>query len=190
MHRGIFGGSFDPVHNGHLAVARAAAQALDLARVHLIPAFRQPLKEEGHGASPTHRLAMVRLAVQGDPVLYADATEVERGEVSYTVDTLRAVHGAFPQDRLSLLIGADAAASFSLWRDADEVPRLARVVVLTRPGTIPPSGQPFDVLAVPEVEVSATEIRRRVARGQRLEGLVPQRVAQYIAVHGLYRTEE
>jgi nicotinate-nucleotide adenylyltransferase len=190
MHRGIFGGSFDPVHNGHLVVARAAAEALGLAQVHLIPASRQPLKQGEHGASAAHRMAMVRLAVKGDPVLRADATEVDRGGTSYMVDTLRTLEAEYPEDQLSLLIGADAAAALSLWRDVDEVVRLARIVVMTRPGAAPPDGASFDLLSVPEVDVSATEIRRRVAGGETLEGLVPESVAQYIAAHGLYRRDD
>lgn len=190
MHRGIFGGSFDPVHNGHLVVARAAAKALGLDRVHLIPTFHQPLKKGEHGASAAHRMAMVRLAVQGDPVLRADATEVDRGGTSYMVDTLRTLAAEHPGDPLSLLVGADAAAALSLWRDVDEVTRLARIVVMTRPGAALPSGETFDVLSVPEVDVSATDIRRRAAGGEALEGLVPESVAQYIAAHDLYRTDE
>jgi len=186
MHRGICGGSFDPVHNGHLVVARAAAEALGLAQVHLIPASHQPLKQGEHAASAADRMAMVRLAVRGDPVLRADATEVERGGTSYMVDTLRTLRAGYPGDQLSLLVGADAASALSLWRDVDEVRRLARIVVMTRPGTTPPSGESFDVLPVPEVDVSATEIRRRAAAGETLEGLVPESVAQYIAAHGLY----
>jgi nicotinate-nucleotide adenylyltransferase len=190
MHRGIFGGSFDPIHNGHLVVAQAAAEALGLDRVHVIPAARQPLKQGEHGASAAHRLAMVRLAVRDHPILCADATEVERGGTSYMVDTLRVITAEYPGDRLSLLIGADAAAALSLWRDVAEVSQLAHIVVVTRPGAAPPSGEVFDLLSVPAVDVSATDIRRRAAGGETLEGLVPASVAQYIATHGLYRTDD
>jgi nicotinate-nucleotide adenylyltransferase len=191
MPLGIFGGSFDPVHRGHLVVAREAAERLALSRVHLIPAYEQPFKVGAHHASPAHRLAMLRLAVEGDPRFVADAIEIDRGGVSYAIDTLRAFRTMYPEEALSLLVGADAAADLADWKDATEVAQLARVVVLTRPGTVlPDRSVGHEILDVPAVDVSATEVRRRVAMGEPIDGLVPPVVAQYIAAHGLYRTED
>jgi len=191
MLRGIFGGSFDPVHVGHLTVAAAAARALELGVVHLVPACVQPFKTGREPAPAEHRIAMLRLAVAGRAPLVADDREIRRGGVSYTVDTLGEISAEHPADRLCLLVGADTARDFPQWRHAEEIARLARVVVLTRPGVAAPSYPPIaDVLEVPAVAVSATEVRARVARGESIRGLVPDAVADYIAEHGLYRTED
>ena len=191
MYRGIFGGSFDPVHVGHLTVAASAARALNLGLVHLVPACVQPFKTGREPAAAEHRLAMLRLAVAGRAPLVADDREIRRGGVSYTVDTLREISAEHPADRLCLMVGADAARDLPQWRQAEEIARLARIVVLTRPGVAAPSRPPIaDVLEVPAVAVSASEVRARVTRGESIRGLVPDAVADYIAEHGLYRTED
>jgi len=121
----------------------------------------------------------------------ADGREIRRGGVSYTVDTLRELSAEHPADRLCLMVGADAARDLPQWRQAEEIARLARIVVLTRPGVAAPSRPPVaDVLEVPAVAVSASEVRARVTRGESIRGLVPDAVADYIAEHGLYRTED
>ncbi len=191
MWRGIFGGSFDPVHVGHLTVARAAAALLELDLVHLVPAFEQPFKPGSLGATPEQRMAMLRLAVAGDPLLMVDDREIRRGTVSYTVDTLRELEREYPTDSLCLLLGSDAAAELPMWRDADSLRRLAQVVVLTRPEVaLPDHGLVDRTIVVPAVDVSATEIRERVRRGKAIEGLVPTDVAAYIASHELYRARD
>ncbi len=191
VRRGIFGGSFDPVHLGHLTVAAAAADRLSLDRVHFVPARQQPFKTGTHAASAADRAAMLEAALAGDagdPRFVLDRREIEREGVSYTVDTLRAMSAEFPDDQLFLLVGADAARELPAWRDADTVARLTRVIGLTRPGeTLPTHPLLAETLAVPAVEVSGTEIRRRVRCGESLRGLAPPAVAQYIAAHGLYR---
>lgn len=193
MRRGVFGGSFDPVHLGHLAAAAAAADRLPLDCVHFIPARQQPLKVGEHGASPEHRVAMLRAGLgsdHGDPRFVLDLREMERPGLSYTVDTLRSLSTEYPQDELFLLVGADAARELPQWRQPEAVARLARVVVLTRPGAAPPrhpllSGH----LEVPAVDVSGTEIRRRARCDEPLRGFVAPAVADYIAAHGLYRSD-
>ena len=190
LHRGIFGGSFDPVHVGHLAVVRAAADALHLDRVHLIPTHAQPLKPDGPAASGEDRLAMLRLAVGADDRLVVDDRELRRGGVSYTIDTLRAMAREFPNDRLSLLVGADAAEQLEQWKDREAVAALARIVVLTRPAVAVPSHPHINrVVEVPAVPVSATAVRERVRSGESIAGLVPDPVATYIASHRLYLVE-
>jgi nicotinate-nucleotide adenylyltransferase len=188
MVRGVFGGSFDPVHVGHTTVARAAAGALGLGRVHLIPAREQPFKQGLHGATPEHRVAMLHLAVGDDPVLIVDPREIDRPGPSYTVDTLRELHATFPDDALCLLVGADAAADLPAWRDVAAVCTLARVVVMTRPGAAHGSAGLGEDLVVPPVEVSASEVRDRVRKGESVEGLVAPAVAAYIREHGLYES--
>lgn len=189
MRRGIFGGSFDPVHLGHLIVARAAADALSLDRVHFVPAFTQPFKADRRHAAVGDRLAMLRAALPYDARFVLDTREVEREGLSYTVETLRAVAAEFPGDALSLLLGADAARDLPAWREAEAIPQLAEVVVLTRPGeSLPRHAFAGRTLEVPAVDVSATQVRERARRGEPLDELVPPAVARYIEVHGLYRT--
>jgi nicotinate-nucleotide adenylyltransferase len=188
MRRGVFGGSFDPVHTGHLTVAAAAADRLELDRLHFVPALTQPFKARFHHAEPADRVAMLRLALE-DRRFVLDTREIEREGVSYTVDTLREMRAEFPEDRLSLLIGADAARDLPGWREAGAIAELARVVVLTRPGVEPPAHVwVAEVVEVPAVDVSASEIRARVARSETIEGMVPVSVAEYIESHRLYRT--
>lgn len=188
MRIGIFGGSFDPVHVGHLAVAEAAAEQLGLDRIHLVPAKTQPFKAGLYGAPPEDRLAMLRLALRGHPRLVADDREMGREGVSYTVDTLSSFAEECPEDELFLLIGADAARDLAAWRDADSLPGLAEIVVLTRPGAAVPEDDRFGhVLRVPAVDVSATEIRSRVRRGEGIRDRVPPEVADYIESQRLYR---
>ncbi|MFQ5810380.1 MAG: nicotinate-nucleotide adenylyltransferase [Armatimonadota bacterium] len=187
MRRGIFGGSFDPVHLGHLIVAGAAADRLRLDRVHFVPAWTQPFKGGGHHASPEDRLAMLQAALHSDRRFVLDTREVARQGVSYTVDTLRELRAEFPDDELCLLVGADAAREMSAWHEADAILQLARIVVLTRPGVgATEQVDTAETLEVPRVDISATAIRERVRRGEPIRQLVPSEVADYIEAHRLY----
>lgn len=190
MRIGIFGGTFDPIHRGHLIVARAAADQLRLDRVHFIPARVQPFKAEYQGASARDRAAMVRLAIADEPRFVLDERELQRDGPSYTIDTLRAVRTERPGDELFLLVGADTARDLPLWREAAAVARLARVAVLTRPGfALPEHPLIGEIVAVPSVDVSATLVRATARRGGSIRDLVPPAVAEYIAARGLYRAE-
>ncbi len=190
MRIGIFGGSFDPIHIGHLIVAEAAADRLPLDRVHFVPASQQPHKLGEHRASVEDRIAMLELAVAHNPRFALDRREADRAGTSYTVDTLRSLSAEFPEDELFLLVGADAAARLSTWREGDVVRQLASVTVLSRPGAGPASdSETGHHLEVPAIGVSATAIREAVARGDSIRYLVPAGVAAYIAAHELYRTE-
>jgi nicotinate-nucleotide adenylyltransferase len=191
QHRGIFGGSFDPVHTGHITVARAALDALALDCLHLIPTSIQPLKQGQMTAPPVHRLAMLRLATRDDDRLLVDDREIRRGGVSYTVETLREMSAEFPGDRLSLLVGADVASELDQWRESDALARLASLVVLTRPGaSLPEPAGDWQLLEVPSVPVAASDIRDRLRRHEPIQGLVPDSVAAYIASHRLYCVED
>ncbi len=190
MATGLLGGSFDPIHHGHLIAADRAAEALGLERVLLVPCARQPLKATGPVASATHRLAMLELAVAGHAGFAVEPLELTRPgpEPSYTVDTLRALRARCPGERLVLLLGADAAADLPRWRAVDEVARLAEVAVLTRPGAPEVAdGLARHVVATPAIEISASEIRARCLAGKSIRFLVPEAVAEYVARHGLYR---
>lgn len=188
MATGLLGGSFDPVHHGHLIAAERAAEALGLARVLLVPCAWQPLKQRGPVAAPEHRRAMLELAVAGDPGFTVETLELERPGPSYTVDTLRALLQRCPDERLVLLLGADAASDLPGWRAAEEVARLAEVAILTRPGAPEVrSSLVRHVVATPAIEISASEIRARCLAGKTVRYLVPDAVADYIAKEGLYR---
>ena len=183
----LFGGSFDPVHLGHLVVADTAAEALG-ARVRLMPAREQPFKQAAHRAQPEQRVAMLSLAVAGNPRLTVEDVELGLPAPSYTVQTLRALARREPGTRFTLLLGADAARDVSAWYEAEALPALADVVVFARPGSaVPPHPLFRQVIEVPAVDISATLIRQRVAEGRSIRYLVPDAVREYIATHGLYR---
>ena len=185
----LFGGSFDPVHVGHLIVAEAAAEALGAdVRVRFVPAREQPFKRAAHGASPEQRAAMLELAVRANPRLAVERIELELPAPSYTVQTLRVLAAREPGTQFALLLGADAAQEVSAWREAAELPRLARIVAFARAGVpVPRNGIVDRVIEVPGIAISATEIRARVAQGRSIRYLVPDAVGDYIARHGLYR---
>lgn len=188
MRIGVFGGSFDPVHQGHLAVALEAARQLKLDQVRFVPARLQPLKLGGPRASPDDRAAMLRLALHGHPALVLDLREVRRPGPSYTVDTLRELKVERPQDQLFLLVGADAARDLPRWREADEIGRLATLVVVPRSGGAPPPlPAPAVTLTLDPIDVSATAVREAAANEQPVDHLVPKPVADYIADQRLYR---
>jgi nicotinate-nucleotide adenylyltransferase len=184
---GVFGGSFDPVHVGHLVVAEHAAERLGLDLVRFVPAGQQPFKT-GHHAGAEQRLAMVEAAIRDNPRFLLDPREARRPGPSYTVDTLRALAAEAPGDALFFLVGADAARELAAWRDAGDIAALATVVLLTRPGAAPsPHPLVARVLEVPGVDISATQIREAVRCGRSIRYLVPRLVEEYIVSHGLYR---
>ncbi len=190
MATGLLGGSFDPVHHGHLIAAGRAAEALGLDRVLFVPCARQPLKGRDPVAGPEARRAMVQLAIRGEARFGLEPLELERpgNGPSYTVDTLRARAARWPGERLVLLLGADAAAALPAWRCVDEVARLAEIAALTRPGTAEVASRLVrHVVATPAIEISASEIRARCLAGKSIRYLVPDAVADYIERNGLYR---
>lgn len=186
---GLFGGSFDPVHHGHLIVARAVAEAAGLAEVRFVPAREQPFKTGRHGAPAGDRAAMLELAVAGEPGFRVERLELERPGPSYTVDTLRALRAREPAVRFALLVGADAARELGQWREAEALPGLATLMVFARPGAAVPAGLPAGTVVVeaPQVDISATAVRARVRAGRSVRYLVPDAVAAYVAAHRLYR---
>ncbi len=186
MKLGLFGGTFDPPHVGHFLAAVDAADALELDQVVWVPAAAQPLKA-GAAADATHRLAMTRLAAAGNPRFSVEALEVERGGLSFTIDTLRTLRERHPGAALFLLLGADAAAMLPKWREPGAIRALAEIVVLTRGGDDQAPLDGVRTLSTRRVDVSATEIRGRVRLGRSIRGFVPDAVEEYIAAHGLYR---
>lgn len=189
MRLGIYGGSFDPPHLGHLLPVLDAAEQLGLDGVRYVPAAIQPLKVEGASASPADRLAMTERLVQGIPGFSVDPAEIDRPGLSYTVDTLAMVAAEVPGAELFLLLGADAYALFDQWRDPDRVRALATIVVMVRGDGVasPSEGPGVRVLQSRRVDMSSTELRARVRDGRTIRGFVPDAVAQYVAEHRLYR---
>ncbi len=188
---GLFGGSFDPVHHGHLIVGQVAADILELERLCFVPAREQPFKRGLHGAPAEHRAAMLALAIEDVPRFQLERAELDRPGPSYTVHTLQALRERDPGTELILLLGADAAADLPAWHAAGEIPALARVVVFARPGTpVPDSPLIARTIRVPAVDISATEVRRRVREGRSIRYWVPDRVAEYVAAHRLYLDTE
>jgi nicotinate-nucleotide adenylyltransferase len=188
---GLLGGSFDPVHHAHLIVAQVAAEKLGLEALRFIPARQQPFKQGRHRGSPEHRAAMLALALAGTPGFELDRGELDRAGPSYTVHTLEELRKEEPAADFALLLGADAAAELSAWHQAERIAGLARVVVFARPGSpVPASPLIAQVIEVPAVDISATEVRRRVSRRQPIRYWVPDPVAEYIARHRLYLDPE
>jgi nicotinate-nucleotide adenylyltransferase len=179
------GGTFDPVHNAHLAMARAAIEHLGLQKILWIPTgttrYRNPAVASAHD-----RLAMLRLALEGNDRAEIDVRELSPGASGYTVDTLHELHLENGDAPLYLLVGADQYAKLGTWHRPDEVRRLARIAVFERPGSAI-HNQTVQTIPFAPMPVSASDIRARAARGEDISGLVPAAVASYIARHGLYR---
>jgi nicotinate-nucleotide adenylyltransferase len=187
---GLFGGSFDPPHVGHWLAAVDAVESLALDRLDFIPTAQQPLKPASHAAPATARLEMLRAMVAGDGRFGVNPVEIERGGLSFTVDTVETYRAAAPTDSLFLLLGTDAAGHLGRWKDPERLLRLVQLVVLTRGAErFAPAGLGRDalVLSTRRVDVSSTEVRERAASGRSLRGFVMDAVADRIRDEALYR---
>jgi nicotinate-nucleotide adenylyltransferase len=200
---GILGGTFNPPHVGHVALASYARAELDLERVLLIPAFLAPNKPAVRDdPGPAHRLQMCRLAVAHEPGLQASALEIERGGTSYTVDTVQAIHDTHPDAVLTLIVGADTARTLPSWREPARLLGMARLAVAEREETevedvreavalATPAGRDsspaMTLLRMARMPVSSSAVRELIAAGASATELVGEAVAGYIAEHGLYR---
>jgi len=184
---GVYGGAYDPPHLGHLVAASDACEALGLDRLLWIPSAVHPLKPVRTAADV--RLEMVRAAVAGDGRFVADGLELQRAGPSYTVDTLRELRAREPEAELFFLTGADNLRELPRWREPGEIARLATLAVLERAGEALPADSPLPAVAVTvtRVDVSSTDIRRRVAAGQSIRYLVPEAVRAVIERERLYR---
>jgi len=195
---GLFGGSFDPPHIGHLLVAGDAHEALRLDRIVFIPTGVQPLKVGRAVATPLQRLEMVRLLIANDARFDVDAVEIERAGLSFTVDTLSAYADRYRGAELFLLVGADVPGAFARWREPERIVQLATVVVLNRaedadgdkeseedPGAAQLRKR-LTFLPTRRIDISSTEIRARLRSGKPVHGFVPDAVAEFIATERLY----
>ena len=200
MNIGILGGTFDPVHLGHLSIANAAIDQAALERVLFIPAGQPRLKQAAPVAPADHRIEMVRLAIEGSPGFQVCDAEVRRPGPTYSVDTLVQLSAKLgPGTDLFFILGVDVLEQFHLWKDPERVLTICRLLVLDRPGKrdfdwpgfysrVPKAKGRVQIVTAPLVDVSATELRRRAAAGEPLNGQVPDAVAEYIHEQGLYLT--
>lgn len=196
---GVLGGSFDPIHLGHLIMAESVRDALSLDRVLFVPAREQPLKQGRHVTPAEQRVAMVELAISGNPHFTLSRVEVDRPGPSFTVDTLRllgAEGGSAGWGAMWFIVGADSLMTIGRWRDPEGILAQARLAVVRRPGVTPDlseleSGLPqlptrIDWIESPLIGISATDIRRRIAEGRSIRYHVPSAVREYIERGGLY----
>jgi nicotinate-nucleotide adenylyltransferase len=201
MRLGLYGGSFDPVHYGHLLLAECAREVLRLDEVWLMPAAIPPHKQNRELAAAKHRLAMLELALAGHEQLKSSPLEIDRGGVSYTVDTLTAIGQQQPDAELFLLMGADSLHDLPTWREPARICEFATPAIVRRGGSPEPN---FSVLKpivsvdrlqiirqaqveMPQIELSSTDLRERTALGKSLRFRTPRAVEKYIETHGLYR---
>jgi nicotinate-nucleotide adenylyltransferase len=189
---GVFGGTFDPPHIGHLLLASDAREALRLDILIFVPAATQPFKIHAPAiASPQDRLEMVRLAVADDANYTVDDTEIGRKGLSFTVDTLEHLAAKYPGAELFLLLGEDTLAGFDQWRNPERIRELATLAVM---GRSDPDGSPaaeivagVKAVSARRIDGSSTEIRERLRAGKSIKGFVPESVEQFIEARGLYR---
>lgn len=202
MRLGLFGGTFDPVHYGHLLLAECCREQLALAQVWFVPAAVPPHKQQAQLSDGMKRVDMLRLATGGQPAFIVSTMELDRGGVSYTVDTLEALRNQIPDSEIFLLLGSDSLAELPTWREPQRICSLATPVAVRRGGTPRPDYTVLSNLVpserltaisslaveMPLVELSASEIRRRATAGQSIRYRTPRAVEQYILADGLYRS--
>lgn len=187
---GVLGGTFDPIHVGHLVAASEAIDRFGLDRVILVPAGRP--WQKSHFSDPEDRVLMTTLAAAGHPKLSVSRVEIDRKGATYTVDTLEALHDFFPEAELFFIVGADAALELDTWHRAEDIGSLATLIAVTRPGSLltdldTRAGLPeVHVMEMPALAISSTDIRQRVAEGRPIDFLVPHAVVDYIRNRGLY----
>lgn len=189
---GIFGGTFDPIHNGHLITAQSVKEIRNLEKIIFIPAFISPHKQDADPSRAKHRLNMLELAIKDIPFFESSDFEIKQHTISYTIDTLREFKKYY--DEIDLIIGYDNIFQFHTWKEPDEIFKLANVVVLKRK-----SSHPIDYIdkyvesahfvETRGIEISATDIRNRVGNGMPIYYLVPEKVLDYIFKNNLYKEE-
>ncbi len=200
---GLFGGTFDPIHFGHLIVARSAAELLGLERVIFLPSVRPPHKTDERLTEASHRAAMVRLAIEGEPGIEFNDYDLNRPGRTYTIETVQYFQSLFGQaSEMYWIIGSDSLTELGGWRRAAELVDLCRIITASRGGaSVSGLDRLRNVLTEPQIEklhrgilptpvidISSTDVRRRVNEGRSIRFLVPESVRAYIESHGLYRT--
>jgi len=200
MRLGIYGGSFSPIHHGHLLLAESCREQCKLDEVWFLPAATSPLKQDGVLASDAHRVAMIELAIAGNHAFKCSPIELERGGVSYTVETLRDLQTIVPQAELFLLVGGDSFASFEHWHKLEEICELATICTVGRPGSdLTDWGRLPEILTddqmthikqhfveMPLIGLSSTDIRERFVNGRSIRYMVPRSVEKYIETQRVF----
>jgi nicotinate-nucleotide adenylyltransferase len=198
---GVLGGTFDPIHRAHIMVATEARESLNLAEVLFVPAAQTPLKEDVAISSVEHRVQMILLAIAGYPYLKLSTIEIDRPGTSYTVDTIAEIISKLEVgDELFFIMGCDSLVQLPKWKEPSRIIQMCRLVAVPRPGcsfdevsnlerVIPGLSRRLVLLDKPEIDISATEIRERVAKGLSISHLVPEPVEEYIKRHRLYLPE-
>ena len=192
MRIGIYGGTFNPIHIGHLIVIESVREQLQFDKLIFIPSANPPNKSDPTLAPALERLHMARIAVETNPEFEVSDIETARGGISYTVDTVKTLEALYPKASLSLIIGADNLLEFQTWKSPQEILQKVELVVMNRPGyAVQGTKTDYYRLAkhvnVPQIGVSGTDIRRRVKLGRSIRYLVPQKVEEYIRFKGLYK---
>lgn len=195
MKLGLFGGTFDPIHLGHLVLAEQCREACGLDKVWFVVAGEPPHKRGGRTAT-SHRLEMARIATAGHRGFEVSEIEFNRPGPHYSAETLDAVHSERPEDDLFFLIGADSLVDLPTWREPERIARLATIVVVNRPGIemadasqvpdLGPESRPVQFVTIPPIGIASTDLRRRLAEGRTVRYLIPHGVEAYIEAHGLY----
>jgi nicotinate-nucleotide adenylyltransferase len=186
---GIFGGTFDPPHNGHIAIAEEAMKQLSLDIIYFVPAYLPPHKLQHYSMTAKHRLTMVQLAIDGHKGFEVSTIELRRRGISYTVDTLKAFRRYFPNADLILIIGADNLEQFQSWKSPKVILRLACLAVYKRKGfnqSLKKQNIAFQLIKGQLLQVSSTEIRKRLMKGLIVSKLIPRLIERYIKRHSLY----
>jgi nicotinate-nucleotide adenylyltransferase len=181
---GLLGGTFDPIHNGHIAIAKTAIQQLKLDKLLLIPAGNPWQKSEFTDSK--HRLEMVKRAAQDLEKVEVLETEVNKSGPTYTFETLQELHTNYPESEFVLILGSDAVAGINTWKEPNLVKTLARIYVVQRAGDFTQDWH-FDHIQMPPIEISSTSIREKVKNNESISELVPKAVNEYISANGLYK---
>ena len=188
MRIGILGGTFDPIHIGHLALAQEAARQLKLDKVIFVPSYIPVHKMRKGILDARHRLRMVKLAIKKNKVFSASNIEIRSKKPCYTVDTLAKFRKKFKKDKLFFITGSDSVSQLSKWKDVDEIFRLAVFVVGLRPGfKLKKAPKKIKIIRIKPVDISSSGIRRSIRQKRAIENLVPESVSKYIAKNKLYR---
>lgn len=190
---GIMGGTFDPIHNGHLVAASEVSWVYDLDEVVFVPTGRPVFKLDKHVTNAEDRYLMTVIATASNPKFTVSRVDIDRPGVTYTIDTLRDLRALYPDAELFFITGADAVAEIMRWKDVEQMFRIAHFVAVTRPGyssaVTLPAGR-VDMLEIPALAISSTDVRERATHGEPVWYLVPDGVVQYIGKHGLYRARD
>jgi nicotinate-nucleotide adenylyltransferase len=187
---GIFGGTFDPIHHGHLITAQSVREIRTLDKIIFIPSFISPHKADVNSASPEHRMNMLKLAVKGIDFFEVSDYEIKKEGISYTIDTLKEFKKKY--DKLEFIIGYDNIFKFHTWKNPDEIMKITKILVLKRKSSLPPPHEDKYVksalfVETRGIEISATDIREKVKQGMPIHYLVPEKVKEYIYSFNLYK---